>query len=81
MDDNIKRNILGLICGYSFMFLNSEIVNNTINSLFAKIIFSPNSIIAFIHEILRTILLFMSLFGIIIFLFFSIMLMKKIFKL
>lgn len=81
MDDDIKRNILGLICGYSFIFLNSEMVNNTINKLSSYIIIFPiDSLIVLLFEVLRAILLFISLFGIFIFLFFSIKLMKKILK-
>ena len=77
-----KRNILGLICGYSFIFLNSEMVNDAINKLFFKINIPGEgiyqSILMFIYEILSSILLCVSLFGIVVLLFFSIMLIKRV---
>lgn len=80
MNDN-KNYILGLICGISLIFLNSSIVNNTINLTFT--LFDPtnvNSISLFLIKIFSFIVTGLSFIGILITIYYAVLILRILIK-
>lgn len=80
MSDN-KNYVLGLICGISLIFLNSSIVNNTINLIFT--LFDPtnvNSISLFLIKICSFTVTGLSFIGILVTIYYIVLILRNLIK-